>query len=109
MIIETTRQALQSLFTETAPAVEGDAGAPRGNGVITRDYKAHGYHLDAQVAPDQLLAAVTIIDQPVFLLKVSPVLTGLRKSRWRSFTTFPVLILTPAVSSSAPEFLAINP
>jgi NADH-quinone oxidoreductase subunit C len=69
MIIETTRQALQSLFTETAPAVEGDAGAPRGNGVITRDYKAHGYHLDAQVAPDQLLAAVTIIDQAGFFIE----------------------------------------
>jgi len=69
MIIETTRQALQSLFTETAPAVEGDAGAPRGNGVITRDYKAHGYHLDAQVAPDQLLAAVTIIDHAGFFIE----------------------------------------
>lgn len=69
MIIETTRQALQSLFTESAPAVEGDAVVPRVNGVLTRDYKAHGYHLDAQVAPDQLLAAVTIIDQAGFFIE----------------------------------------
>jgi len=69
MIIETTRQALQSLFTESAPVVEGDAVVPRVNGVLTRDYKAHGYHLDAQVAPDQLLAAVTIIDQAGFFIE----------------------------------------
>jgi NADH-quinone oxidoreductase subunit C len=69
MIIETTKQALQALFTESAPAVEGEAGAPRGNGVITRDYKAHGYHVDAQVAPDQLLAAVGVLDQAGFFIE----------------------------------------
>ncbi len=69
MILETTREALQTLFAESAPAVEVEVGAPRGNGVITRDYNAHGYHLDAQVAADQLLAAVEIIDQAGFFIE----------------------------------------
>ncbi len=69
MILETTREALQSLFAESAPAVEVEAGAPRGNGVITRDYNAHGYHLDALVDAEQLLAAVQIIDQAGFFIE----------------------------------------
>ncbi len=69
MIIETTRQALQALFDGAAPAEEATTGAARPNGVISRDYKAHGYHLDAQVAPEQLLAAVGVVDQAGFFIE----------------------------------------
>ena len=70
MILETTQQALLALFADSTPAGEGaEVGVPRGNGVITRDYKTHGYHLDAQVAPDQLIAAVTIVDKAGFFIE----------------------------------------
>ena len=69
MILETTQQALQTLFADSTPAAEAEANAPRGNGVITRDYKTHGYHLDAQVATDQLLAAATLVDKAGFFIE----------------------------------------
>ncbi len=69
MILEATKEALQALLAQSAPAGESDAGVPRGNGVITPDYKIHGYHLDAQVATDQLLAAVTILDKAGFFIE----------------------------------------
>ncbi|HKI49575.1 MAG TPA: NADH-quinone oxidoreductase subunit C, partial [Desulfobacteria bacterium] len=43
--------------------------APRQNGLIERDYAVHGYHLDAQVSADQLIEAVTILDQSEFFLE----------------------------------------
>jgi NADH-quinone oxidoreductase subunit C len=69
MILETTKEALQALFSGSIPADESDVATPRDNGVITPDYKIHGYHLDAQVAPDQLLAAVTILDEAGFFIE----------------------------------------
>jgi NADH-quinone oxidoreductase subunit C len=69
MILETTQQALQALFAGSVPADGAEAATPRGNGVITRNYKIHGYHLDAQVATDQLLAAVTILDHAGFFIE----------------------------------------
>ena len=84
MICEKTKLALQSLFPPSAPEPEessADATAevqdkkakapapPRQNGVLDRDYSVHGYHLDAQVAPDQLLRAVTILDQAEFFIE----------------------------------------
>ncbi len=88
MILESTKQELQALFPEPeivaeevieAPPEE-DAEAeekkkkkkkeePRVNGVIERDYKIHGYHLDAQLDPDQLLEAVEILDKAEFFIE----------------------------------------
>jgi len=42
---------------------------PRENGVVERDYSVHGYHLDAQVSPDQLLEAVAILDDLEFFIE----------------------------------------
>ncbi|MFV0437971.1 MAG: NADH-quinone oxidoreductase subunit C [Desulfopila sp.] len=84
MIAETIRQALQALFPEpavvaekTPPATEAGEGeetapaedTPRPNNVIERDYHIHGYHVDAQVAVDQLLEAVTILDAHDFFIE----------------------------------------
>lgn len=84
MICEKMKQALQSLFPEPqpepvkaipdTPAAEpqdkkAKAPAPRKNGVVERDYAVHGYHLDAQLAPDQLLKAVSILDEAAFFIE----------------------------------------
>jgi len=87
MIIEKTKLALQNLFPAAEPElveaeepseeVEEEVGKkkkkpkaePRKNGVIERDYAVHGYHLDAQVDPDQLLEAVTIVDKGEFFIE----------------------------------------
>jgi NADH-quinone oxidoreductase subunit C len=87
MIIEKTKLALQNLFPpeasdpvvqeESAPEeVEEEKGKkakpekkPRQNGVIECDYAVHGYHLDAQVAVDQLINAVTIVDDAEFFIE----------------------------------------
>ncbi|MBC8208331.1 MAG: NADH-quinone oxidoreductase subunit C [Desulfobulbaceae bacterium] len=84
MIIQTIKQSLVELFppVEAAPApvaeeTAEDEGAkkapakaePRVNGVITCDYNATGYHLDAQVDPDQLLDAVSRIDAAGFFIE----------------------------------------
>lgn len=85
MIYDQTKLALQALFPpETTPAPPpeppeetGDAKKPakpskpvaRSCGLVERDYAVHGYHLDAQVEPDQLLAAVSILDQSAFFLE----------------------------------------
>jgi len=76
MIIETVRQQLQGLFPaspEAAPITggldaqegqkveKGGKEAPRVDGIIERNYAERGYHLDVQLAPDQLLAAVGIL------------------------------------------------
>jgi NADH-quinone oxidoreductase subunit C len=80
MICEKTKMALQNLFPAPEPkeVVAEDAGdekgkkvpkEPRPNGLLERDYAVHGYHLDAQVAPDQLLEAVTILDEAEFFIE----------------------------------------
>ena len=85
MICEKTKLALQILFpetelepvasiTEAASEEEGKkaktpAPPPRQNGLLERDYSVHGYHLDAQVSPDQLLSAVTILDEAEFFIE----------------------------------------
>lgn len=85
MICEKTKLALQNLFpapepeevqaTEPAEAEGEDKkgkapkAVPRQNGLVERDYAVHGYHLDAQVSPDQLIEAVTILDQAKFFLE----------------------------------------
>jgi NADH-quinone oxidoreductase subunit C len=43
--------------------------APRANGIIERDYAVHGCHIDVQVAPEQLLEVVNILDQQQFFLE----------------------------------------
>jgi NADH-quinone oxidoreductase subunit C len=80
MIREKTKLALQKLFPapEAKEIALEDAGEeqvkkapkkPRQNGLIERDYAVHGYHLDAQVAPEQLLEAVTIVDEAQYFIE----------------------------------------
>jgi NADH-quinone oxidoreductase subunit C len=84
MILEKTKTALESLFPDMEPvevearkspekAAEEEAAEkvtePRTNGVMTRDYSVHGYHIDAQVDPAQLLEAVGIIDSLGFFIE----------------------------------------
>ena len=84
MIYETTKQALLKLFPETdaEPELVESSGEgeeteekeaveekARANGVLERDYAVHGYHLDAQVAAEQLLEAVRIVDQAEFFIE----------------------------------------
>ncbi len=88
MILESTKQALKELIPEPEivaeeviepPPVEDEEGGkkkkeqkkevPRLNGVIERDYKVHGYHLDAQLDPEQLLEAVEILDKAEFFIE----------------------------------------
>jgi len=81
MILEKTKRTLLKMFPEPEPvetAVEEaneedekkDASKePRENGVIERDYSVHGYHLDAQVSPEQLLEAVAILDDLEFFIE----------------------------------------
>lgn len=80
MICEKTKLALQKLFPapEAKEISAADAGEeqnkkvpkePRQNGLLERDYAVHGYHLDAQVTPDQLLEAVTILDEAEFFIE----------------------------------------
>lgn len=84
MIAETTKKALQALIPETAVVAEDTAptpepeetgkpqkkvDVPRQNGVIERDYSIHGYHIDAQLDPEQLLEAVNILDQNKFFIE----------------------------------------
>jgi NADH-quinone oxidoreductase subunit C len=91
MICEKTKLALEKLYpepeiieeeveekiTEDATA-EGEEEAakkeekkdePRLDGVLERDYAVHGYHLDAQVSPDQLLNAIKIVDENEFFIE----------------------------------------
>ena len=80
MICEKTKLALQKLFPPPEPpAMPADAAGeekdkkapqePRKNGLVERDYAVHGYHLDAQVAPDQILEAVAIVDEAEFFIE----------------------------------------
>lgn len=69
MILETTEQALQALLAGTMPASDADQAGGRANDVMITDYKSHGYHLDAKVSADQLVAAVTIVDENGFFLE----------------------------------------
>lgn len=81
MICNKTKIALQNLFpppapqdtTVEAPETEQDTKkvktAPRPNGLLERNYAVHGYNLDAQVDPDQLLAAVQILDDAEFFIE----------------------------------------
>ena len=82
MICQKTKLALQNLFPapepkEVLPEESGteekkgkkEAQKPRQNGLVERDYAVHGYHLDAQVDVDQLLQAVTIVDEAEFFIE----------------------------------------
>ena len=85
MILEKTKQALQNLFppsekppvTAPPPAEEEASESkktpkkeePRPDGVMERNYKVHGYHLDAQVSPSQLKDAVSILDRAEFFIE----------------------------------------
>lgn len=82
MICEKTKLALQHLFPEEGiiePEVHEDVVEdektkktkvlPRKNGLVERDYAVHGYHLDAQVAPEQVVAAVSILDNNEFFIE----------------------------------------
>ncbi len=80
MILEKTKLALQDLFpaAELKEVPKDEAAEepnkkvpkkPRENGLVERDYAIHGYHLDAQVAPDQLVKAVTILDDAEFFIE----------------------------------------
>lgn len=85
MILEKMKQALQDLFphvestaTPAPPPVEDEAVAskkapkkeePRADGVVERDYKVHGYHLDAQVSPARLIDAITLLDRAEFFIE----------------------------------------
>jgi len=86
MIKETVKQALQDLFPDppqvteepvAEAATEGEKGKKpakkkdesRVNGVIERDHDAHGYDIDVQLDPGELLAAVMILDKASFFLE----------------------------------------
>lgn len=82
MICEKIKLTLQSLFPEPAPlppeapsAREGQEKKakaplpPRQDGLLERDYSVHGYHLDAQISPAQLLKVVTILDESEFFIE----------------------------------------
>jgi NADH-quinone oxidoreductase subunit C len=82
MIYEKMKSALAGLFPDPAPLppessdtdpavdVKGKSEAPpRTNGLLERDYSVHGYHLDAQLAPEQLLTAVAMLDEAEFFLE----------------------------------------
>lgn len=83
MIAEMTKKALQELVPDPVAAPEAEPAPPeteeqqeaqkkekpRANGVIERDYAVHGYHIDAQVAPDQLLDAVAILDKQEYFIE----------------------------------------
>lgn len=82
MICEKTKLALQKLFPTPEPQEEPTEAPgpddkkdkkvkqePRKNGLVERNYAVHGYHLDAQVAPDQLLEAVGIVDEAEFFIE----------------------------------------
>jgi NADH-quinone oxidoreductase subunit C len=80
MIYEKTKLALENLFPapEAKEVLTEETGEeqnkkvttePRLNGLLERDYAVHGYHLDAQVAPDQLLEAVAILDEAKFFIE----------------------------------------
>ncbi len=84
MIFDKTRQALFALFPaqdldkpvveepssdETEDAKTKKTAEPRKDGLLECDYSVHGYHLDAQVAPEQLLDAVTIVDNLEYFIE----------------------------------------
>jgi len=82
MICEKIKTALSSLFPEPAPLPPEPEGAgedqdkkaksplpPRQDGLLERDYSVHGYHLDAQIAPSQLISAVTMLDEAEFFIE----------------------------------------
>ncbi len=84
MIFEQTKEALETLFPDTETADETTQEAPettekeepekkkaepRGNGIVIRDYHKHGYHIDVQVDPNQLVNAVVIIDSLGFFIE----------------------------------------
>ncbi len=90
MIKEKMIQALSELFPDPEPIVEepvveaaedeaADDGKkkkpkkkvepPRVNGVLERDHAAHGYDIDVQLDPGELLAAVMIIDKAGFFIE----------------------------------------
>jgi NADH-quinone oxidoreductase subunit C len=86
MIKDKILHELQGLFPQTAEPVKPPPAAeeapeaeekvkkpkkeePRANGVVERDYKVHGYHVDAQVSVDQLLEAITLVDQAEFFIE----------------------------------------
>jgi NADH-quinone oxidoreductase subunit C len=80
MILEKTKLALQNLFpaleTKETPTEDTDKEQdkktkkePRQNGLLQRDYNVHGYHLDAQVAADQLIEAITILDEAQYFIE----------------------------------------
>lgn len=80
MICEKLQEALGKLFPEeetTKPEPQQEAAenktqedeALRANGVVSTDYAVCGYHLDVQVAPEQLRAAVEIIDGHDFFIE----------------------------------------
>ena len=77
-----TREALATLFTDlSVPDSETDDGeegekmsAPRADGILEQDYHTRGFHLDVQLAPEQLLEAVRIVyDLGYFLESITGV------------------------------------
>jgi len=90
MIKDTIKQAFLDLLPDPEPVVEepvvevaaddaADDGkkkkpakkkeVPRVNGVLERDHAAHGYDIDVQLEPGELLAAVMILDENGFFLE----------------------------------------
>lgn len=69
-IQENTKTALSRLFPDQEPETppteaageEMEAGQdPRRNGIVDRDYATRGFHLDVQLAPEQLPEAARIM------------------------------------------------
>jgi NADH-quinone oxidoreductase subunit C len=82
MICEKIKSNLQSLFPKPAasppetesPGDDQDKKAkspvpPRQDGLLEREYSVHGYHLDAQISPAQLLSVVTMLDEAEFFIE----------------------------------------
>jgi NADH-quinone oxidoreductase subunit C len=80
MILEKTKLALLNLFPASEPKeiltkdtseeqAKRTPEEPRKNGLLERNYAVHGYHLDAQVDPDQLLDAIIILDEAKYFIE----------------------------------------
>ena len=66
---ETTVKTDSAVSDETTKSAKDTKPLPRDNGLLVREYAVHGYHLDAQICPDQLLQTVQLIDSEGFFLE----------------------------------------
>jgi NADH-quinone oxidoreductase subunit C len=127
MILDTVKQALEELIgmpaEEPAPeadaeaateAPEGEAAVPARKPVELTDYKKKGYHLDASVPTDKLLAAVELLDGQKFALECITGVDWIAEGQMEvvyDFNHYPELcrvVLRTRIDRSAPELPSIS-